>query len=110
MNRPPDRHTNDSCIEAAVEALDRIADATDANSDRTLNAARREALGATGARASPWFWAAATATVAALAVAIVFFDRDGNDLPPLTEQLVADAELYQEMEFYLWLSEELESK
>lgn len=111
MNRPAEPRDTRECIDATVEALDRMADGTDAQTEQALGAARRKALDAAQARRlSSWHWAAATAAVLALAIVLAFVYRNGNDLPPLNEQLVADAELYQEMEFYLWLSEELESE
>jgi hypothetical protein len=107
MNRPRDRQ----CIETAVSALDRIADANDAATEQALDAARRQALqGPNRMRPLRLLSAAAAAAVLLLAAGIAFVDRNGGELAPLTEQLAADAELYQEMEFYLWLSEELESQ
>lgn len=115
MNRPPEHQNSDHYIETAVAALERMADAADATSEQALNAARRKALqgmipsATSNKRPSRWLWAAATAAALALAVGIAWVDRNGHELPP-AEQLVADAELYQQMEFYLWLSEELESE
>lgn len=107
MSRLPEHRA----IESAAEALDRMADATDAKTEQALNSARRDALRGLGkSRTSAWLWATATAAVLALAVGITFFDGNGEDKPLLAQQPIADAELYQEMEFYLWLSEQLESE
>lgn len=107
-------------VEATTEALDRLADAGGAQADRALDAARREALRSLDEnRAAPWLWATAAAAAFALAVVVAFVDFNEGDFddgePALLAQQpppepVADAELYQEMEFYLWLSQELESE
>ncbi|MDX1556078.1 MAG: hypothetical protein R3212_08635, partial [Xanthomonadales bacterium] len=61
-------------------------------------------------RPAAWLWAAATAAVLVLAVGIGVIDHDGHDDRLLAQQPVAEPELYEEMEFYLWLSEELETE
>lgn len=107
MNRPPDRQ----CIETAVAELERMANATDAATEQALDAARRQALqGMNRMRPPRLLWATASAVALLVAVGIAFVDRNGGELALLTETLVPDAELYQELEFYLWLSEELESE
>lgn len=107
MSRSAEREA----IDAAIEALERLDSATDAASVQALDAARAGALQAPWApRPSPLVWASAAAAVLALVVGIGIFDRNGGgDDTLLAQQPVADAELYQEMEFYLWLSEELET-
>ena len=96
-------------IESMVGALERITDATDAQTDQALNAARRNALRESGAkRTKNWLMTLASAVVLVLVVGVFTAGRNGSEVSAMTEQLVADAELYQEMEFYLWLSEELE--
>lgn len=105
------RPTEQRVIESTVEALERMADASDAATDQALNAARRQALERnSGAWSSSWPWAMAGAAVLALAIGIAFFGGNGEEGALLAQQPVADAELYQEMEFYLWLSEELEAE
>jgi hypothetical protein len=107
MSRLPEQRA----IEFAAEALVRMADATDAQTEQALNSARRDALrGLDKTRTSAWLWATATAAVLALAVATIFLDGNGEDKTLLAQQPVADAELYRDMEFYLWLSEQLESE
>ncbi len=106
MTRPAD----DRATRLAVEALQREADATDADSLQLLKRARFKALNAErGPRSSGWLWATATAAVLALAVGIGYIDRNGNENALLAQQPLAEPELYEEMEFYLWLSEELET-
>lgn len=103
-------------VEATTEALDRMAREADPRADQALDAARREALREPDRnRTWAWLWATTAAAVLALAVVVAFIDfkeGDFNDGEPslLAQQPVADAELYQDMEFYLWLSQELESE
>jgi len=75
---------------------------------RQLDEARRHAL-RHSSRPAPahWAWAGAAAAAAALAVLLlVALPRPGA--PPAPPP-VAESDLYEDMEFYLWLAEELES-
>lgn len=104
MNQRPDHEV----IQAAVKALGRVAAATDAATEQAFNAARHEAVGRRRKAASTgWLLAAAAALVLAMGISLFYPRAEQETL--LAQQPVADAELYQEMEFYLWLSEELES-
>ena len=103
----PDRQ----CAETTLSALDRVADATDAQTDQALNTARQAAIRAHETKYNRhWLWALASAAVLVLVVGVYSAGRNGSEATAITEQLVADAELYQDMEFYTWLSEELESE
>lgn len=92
--------------ELGREALDAVTDALPADSVRRLNAARQQALLPQRPLSRPWrFVAAAAVLVLALSIGILM--RPGEQAavaPP-----VADADLYQDLEFYLWLAQELES-
>ena len=97
-------------IENTLDTLDRIERATDAQTEQALNASRRAALGSHNSKHNRhWMWALASAAVLVLVVGIYTAGRNGSEGAAITEQLVADAELYQDMEFYTWLAEELES-
>ena len=109
MSGPADQHV----IERTVAALQQSEDALGTADRARLNAASRAALEAAGKpRVSVWMWASAGAAAAALALAIGLgnFNGNGTQTNMLAQQVLAEPELYEEMEFYLWLSAELEEE
>lgn len=98
-------------VESTVAALDRLGDATNAQTEQILNAARQAATSERIPKHNRhWLWALTSAAVLILVAGVYTGGRNGSEAVAITEQLVADAELYQDMEFYTWLSEELESE
>ena len=94
-------------IESAVAALEKETGAQTEAWRQRLDRARREAL---QGRRRPvprrWAWAGAAAGLALAVVLLVGLPQSGDNLaqPP-----VAEADLYEDMEFYLWLAKELDS-
>lgn len=96
-------------VDTALDALDRVVDSLDLSTDQELDAARLKALDAGQGRPSrSWIWALAPALALVLAIVLVTNVGNGSDHANIGETLVADAELYEDLEFYQWLSEELE--
>lgn len=111
MNHEIDKNV----AQAASSALDQLAAATDADTAQQLDRARRQALDAGGSYRLGRRWAvgAAACAVALAAVAAVLIQvgpgvLDENAL--VAQELVADPELYEELEFYSWLSQEIEAE
>lgn len=97
-------------VDSVVDELDRQVEAVDASDDQFLNHARRKALasGLPSSRKLISGWAFAGVAAVVMAVVVMMADRNEGETANITETLVADTELYEEMEFYQWLSEELE--
>lgn len=103
-------HENE-CVTQTVAELDRMADATDAQTVHALHEARRASIGSENSRFSRWQIMASGLTAAVVVVLGVYLtDRNNSEVSAMAQQLVVDAELYEEMEFYTWLSEELDSE
>ena len=93
-------------VRRTLSGLDAVTDHTPGTQRQRLDAARRAALNAPVRRHPAWLPAGALAAV--LAAVLITAGLHESPLEP-DEMPVADAELYEDMEFYLWLAEELES-
>lgn len=100
-------NTTDKVLKTrARKALDAVTRSQTDQWRRNLDAARERALRKTTTAPGPWSLAAAAALVAALALGLMLRPTT----PEIEVQPVAEAGLYQDLEFYLWLAQELESE